>query len=92
MQKVGNKKRSELARSQEQKIYRKRLVALTMKSTHKLQTSTPHLKCLQEIFSVMKTVTQIILGNRIKLLQHLIHQEEQNPKQKGTYSRTIFNP
>ena len=80
MQRVGNGKNSELATSYEQKIYRKLLVILRMKYTHELQTSTPQLKCLQQIFTVIKTVTQIILGNGIELLQYLIRQQEQYPK------------
>ena len=54
-----------------------------------LQTSIPYLKCLQQIFTAMKTVTQIKLGNGIELLQYIIRQQEQHQKQ-GTYSRTIF--
>ena len=90
MQRVGNEKNSELVRSYEQKICRKPLVTLRMKSTHELQTSTPQLKCLQQIFTVIKTVMEIILGDGIELLQYLLRQQEQHSKQKGTYSRTIF--
>ena len=86
MQRVGTGKYSELGRSYEQKIYRKPLVTLRMKSTHELQTSTPRLKCLQQIFTVIK----IVLGNGIKLLQYLIRQQEQHPKQKRTDLRTIL--
>ena len=84
------KKKSELARSHKQKIFRKPLVTLRIKSTHQLQTLTLLLKCLQQIFTVIKNVTQIILGNGIELLQHFISQQEQHPKPKGEYSRTIF--
>ena len=31
------------------------------------------------------------MGNGIELLQYLIHQQEQHPKQKGTYSRRGFS-
>ena len=81
---MGNGKNLELARGYEQKICKNPLVTLRMKSTHELQTLTPQLKCLQQIFTVIKTVTQIILGNGIELLQYLIRQEEQHLKQKGT--------
>ena len=63
MQRVRNGKNSELARSHKQEIYRKPLVNLSIKSTPELQTSTPHLKCLQQIFTVIKTVMQIVLEN-----------------------------
>ena len=49
----------------------KPLVTLRMKSTHELQISTPS---LQQIFTVKKTVMQIILENGIELLEHLIRQ------------------
>ena len=63
MQRVRNGKNSQLARSHKQEIYRKPLVNLSIKSTPELQTSTPRLKCLQQIFTVIKTVMQIVLGN-----------------------------
>ena len=88
MQRLWNRKKAELARSHEQKIYRKLLVTLRMKSTYKLQVLIVHLKCLQQIFIFIKAVTQIVLGNRIELLHHLISQQEQHPTSKT--KREIF--
>ena len=88
MQRVWNRKKAELARSHEQKIYRKLLVTLRMKSTYKLQVLIVHLKCLQQIFIFIKAVTQIVLGNGIELLHHLISQQEQHPTSKT--KREIF--
>ena len=51
-------------------INRKSLVTLRTKSIHQLQTSTPQrplLESRQQIFTVMKNFTKIILGNRIEL-------------------------
>ena len=87
---VGNDKNSELASSHEQNIYRKSLVILGMTSTHKLQTSISRLECLHQIFTAIKTVTKIILGNGIEQFNYLARQQKQHPKQKKTYSRTVF--
>ena len=59
-----------------------------MKSTYKLHVLIVHLKCLQQIFIFIKAVTQIVLGNRIELLHHLISQQEQHPTSKT--KREIF--
>ena len=88
MQGVWIRKKAELARSHEQKIYRKLLVTLRMKSTYELQVLIVHLKCLQQIFIFIKAVTQIVLGNRRELLHHLISQQEQRPTSKT--KREIF--
>ena len=37
---------------------------------------------MQQVITAMKTVTKIILGNEIELLQLLIHQWKQHPKRK----------
>ena len=88
MQRVWIRKKAELARSHEQKIYRKLLVTLRMKSTYELQVLIVHLKYLQQIFIFIKAVTQIVLGNRRELLHHLISQQEQRPTSKT--KREIF--
>ena len=82
--KTGEEKKIQ---NQQRAKSRKPLVTLQMMSTRKLQTWTSFLKCLQQIFAVIKT-TWIIMGNGIEL--HLIRQPEQHPKQKGTYSKSIF--
>ena len=90
LQRVGNDQNSELASSHKQNIYRKPLVILGMKTTHKLQTSIFRLECLHQIFTAIKTVTEIILGNGIEQFNYLTRQQKQHTKQKKTYSRTTF--
>ena len=75
--------------SRAENIYRRPLVTLTRKSTHELQTSTLHLKCFQQIFAIIKTVTKIILGNGIELLQCLIRQRKQHLNK--TYIQELFS-
>ena len=90
LQRLGKEKNSELASSHEQNIYWKPLVILGVKPTHKLQTSTPRLECLQQIFTKVKTVTEIMLRKGIEQFNYVIRLQKTTSKTKKTYSRTIF--
>ena len=90
LQRLRREKNSELASSHEQNIYRKPLVILGMKSTHKLQTSASRLECLQQIFTAVKTVTEIILRNGIEQFNYVIRLRKTTSKTKKDIFKNHF--
>ena len=90
LQRLRREKNSELASSHKQNIYRKPLVILGMKSTHKLQTSASRLECLQQIFTAVKTVTEIILRNGIEQFNYVIRLRKTTSKTKKDIFKNHF--
>ena len=74
----------------EKNIYRNPLVILGMKSTHKLQTSASRLECLQQIFTAVKTVTEIILRNGIEQFNYVIRLRKTTSKTKKDIFKNHF--